>query len=138
MTQRSARGGLTLLEVILSLAILGGAVAVIAQAAWSGLENARMTRELVQAELLAENVMAELQLGIRSLESLQDEPFEEDEGQDSADAWVYSIDVAATDIEGLSEVRVTVRIDSEKPRNTSYSLVRWVADGGSEQKVDDR
>ncbi|MBN2291994.1 MAG: hypothetical protein JXM70_06180 [Pirellulales bacterium] len=125
---RHARGGLTLFEVILSLAILGGAVAVIAQAAWSGLENARMAKELVQAELLAENVMAELLSGIRPLESAQDSTFEEDDSLEDPEQWIYSIDIGPSDIDGMLKASVTVRANNDRPRKVSYSLVRWILD----------
>ncbi|MEA1952543.1 MAG: hypothetical protein U9N87_14275 [Planctomycetota bacterium] len=124
----AGRGGLTLFEVILSLAILGGAVAVIAQAAWSGLENARMTRELVRAELLAENVMAELLAGIRPLEPVEDSMFEEDDSLEDPQQWLYSVDVTPSEIEGMLEARVTVSANNDRPRKVSYSLVRWMLD----------
>ena len=63
MNGRSARAGFTLFEVILALAIVGLAMGVISQVVWSGMENARMTQELVQAELLAETVLGELLAG---------------------------------------------------------------------------
>ena len=128
MKYPAGRGGLTLFEVILSLAILGVAVAVIAQAAWSGLENARMAGELVQAELLAENVMAELLSGIRPLESTQESPFEEDDSLEDVEQWIYSVDITPAEIEGMLEARVSVRANNDRPRKVSYSLVRWILD----------
>ena len=127
------RGGLTLFEVILALAIMGGAVAIISQAAWSGLENARMAQELVQAELLTENVMAELVVGIRPMEAEQDGSFEEDDSLEDPDLWLYSIEITPSDIKGLSEVRVTVKVNTERPRPVSYSLVRLVMDAEEEE-----
>ncbi|NLE37417.1 MAG: prepilin-type N-terminal cleavage/methylation domain-containing protein, partial [Pirellulaceae bacterium] len=47
MNGRSPRPGFTLFEVILALAIAGSAMAVIAQVVWSGMENARITQDLV-------------------------------------------------------------------------------------------
>ena len=128
MNRRGTTSGFTLLEVILALAILGGAVGVIASAAWSGLENARMTRELVQAELLAESMMAELLAEVRPLETTSDASFEEDEGVEDPDQWLYSIDVAAAAVDGMLEVRVTVRAAADAPRKVEYSLVRWILD----------
>ena len=124
----AGRGGLTLFEVILSLAILGVAVAVIAQASWSGLENARMARELVQAELLAESVMGELLAGIRPLDSIEDSTFEEDDSVEDPQQWMYSVDIGPSEIDGMLEARVTVRANNDRPRKVSYSLVRWMLD----------
>ncbi|MBN1589790.1 MAG: prepilin-type N-terminal cleavage/methylation domain-containing protein [Pirellulales bacterium] len=126
MSGQPARRGFTLFEVILSLAIVGGAMAVISQVVWSGLENARMTQELVQAELLAENVMAELLVGIRPLESVQDSPFDEDDSLEDPEQWVFSVDISPLEIEGLQEARVTVRANNDKPRAVQFSLVRWI------------
>ena len=130
MRNPAGRGGLTLFEVILSLAILGVAMAVITQATWSGLENARMAAELVQAELLAENVMAELLAGIRPLESIQDEMFEEDDSLEDPQQWLYSVDITPSAIDGMMEARVSVRANNDRPRKVSYSLVRWMLDAG--------
>jgi type II secretion system protein I len=137
MRYPAGRGGLTLFEVILSLAILGVAMAVISQAAWSGLENARMARELVQAELLAENVMAELLSGIRPLLSTQDSTFEEDDSLEDPEQWVYSVDIRPSEIDGMLEARVSVRANNDRPRKVSYSLVRWMLDSGSEDSADE-
>jgi general secretion pathway protein I len=128
------RGGFTLFEVILSLAILGGTVAVIAQAAWSGLENARMAQELVQAQLLCESVMGELICGIRPLESAQETKFDEDSGLGDPQQWVYAIDIAPADVEGMLEARVTVRTNSDRPRKVGYTLVRWMLDNSPENE----
>jgi type II secretion system protein I len=137
MRYPAGRGGLTLLEVILSLAILGVAMAVISQAAWSGLENARMARELVQAELLAENVMAELLSGIRPLLSTQDSTFEEDDSLEDPEQWLYSVDITPSEIDGMREARVCVRANHDRARKVSYSLVRWMLDSGSEDSADE-
>jgi len=126
MSRRVACGGFTLFEVILSLAIVGGAMAVISQIVWSGLESARMTQELVQAELLAENVMAELLAEIRPLEPTTDSPFEEDDSLEDPEQWVFSVDIEPLEMEGLLEVTVTVHPSSDKPRRVEYSLVRWL------------
>ncbi len=128
MSRPCDRDGFTLFEVILAMAILGGAVAVIAQAAWSGLENARMTKELVQAELLAESVLGELVSGIRPLDSIQESPFEEDEGLEDPDQWLYSVEINPAAVAGMLEARVNVRANTDQPRKVDFTLVRWILD----------
>ena len=125
MNHRTPRRGFTLFEVILALAILGLATAVISQVVRTGLENARMTRELVQAELIAETVMAELLSGIRPLESVADSSFDEESGLEDPDQWTYSITVTPLETTDLHEIRVTVSAARENPGATTYSLVRW-------------
>lgn len=126
MNKRPGRGGFTLFEVLLALVVVGLAMAVISQVVWSGMENARMTQEMVQAELLAESVMAEVLAGVRPLESVQDSAFDEESGLEEPDAWLFSIEATPLETAGLTEARVTVRANSEKTSAMSFSLVRWV------------
>jgi len=126
MSARPARGGFTLFEIILALAVVGLGMAVISQVVWSGMENARMTQDSVQAELLAEGVMAELLAGARPLEPAEESAFGDDSGLADPGQWLFSIDVSPLDIEELPAVRVTVRANSDKPAAASYSLVRWL------------
>ena len=127
MNGRSPRPGFTLFEVILALAIAGAAMAVIAQVVWSGMENARITQDLVQAELLAQSLMAELLSGIRPLESSDNGSFEQEaDGVDEPERWSYSVVVTPLESDALSSVVVTVRADADKPRPVEYSLCQWV------------
>jgi len=126
MIGRPARGGFTLFEIMLALAVVGLAMAVISQVIWTGMESARVTQELVQAELLAENVMAELVSGVRLLESVGETPLDEQSGLEDPSQWLFSIDVAPLDVEGLAQASVTVRQNSDKPGVVDFSLVRWV------------
>ena len=113
MNGRSPRPGFTLFEVILALAIAGSAMAVIAQVVWSGMENARITQDLVQAELLAQSLMAELLAGIRPLESSDNGSFEQEaDGVDEPERWSYSVVVTPLESDALSSVVVTVRLQT--------------------------
>lgn len=126
MNGRPGRRAFTLFEIILALAVLGLAMGVISQVVWSGMENARTTQDLVQAELLAENLMAEMLAGIRPLESAGETPFDEESGLEDPTEWVYSIDVAPLATAGLSEASVSVRQNTDKAGAVRFSLVRWV------------
>ena len=142
---------MTLLEVILSLAILGGSVAVIGEMARSSFQNARLTREMVQAELLSESILAKVRLGIIELESVVDmavglqttnqldrvpDTHAVSEGNVGDILWVYSLDVVDIDIvydlDGneiayLVEVAVIVRRNSPiERRPVVCRLVRWL------------
>ena len=55
-----------------------------------------------------------------------DSPFEEADGLEDPEEWVFSVDVAPLEMEGLWEVTVTVRPSDERPRQAEYSLVRWM------------
>ena len=119
--------GFTLFEVILALAIAGMAMGIISQIIWSGMNNARMTENLVQAELLAESVMAEVMAGVRPMESADEESFDDESGLEDLEKWVYSIQITPIgDEEELTEIRVTVHEDTDKAGATSFSLSRWI------------
>lgn len=124
---RSRRRAFSLLEIILALAILAGAVAVFGQLGRSGLENARLARDLTMAQLYCESKMAEIAAGLAPVESQQGVPFEESE--DPADDWTYTVEVNPAAQDGMLEVRVTVAQDPAiESKPVEYSLVRWMAD----------
>ena len=143
---------MTLLEVILSLAILGGSVAVVGETARLAFQNARLTRDIVQAELLAASILAKVRLGIIEMSPVFDMPvglqatnlldIVEDThattaGNVAASPWLYSLDVVDIDVvydlEGneiayLVEIAVTVRRNLPLERRpVTCRLVRWLA-----------
>ncbi len=121
--RRPLRRGLTLWEVMLALAILGGSIAVIGQLVRLGVRAAGDARNLSQAQLLCESKLAELSSGMEPLQPVlaAPYPFEPD--------WVYSVEVQPVDQQGLLAVRVTVeQITDERPFPLTYSLDRWIID----------
>ena len=143
---------MTLLEAILSLAILGGTVVVIGEMARRSFQEAREARDLVQAELLAESILAKVRLGIIEMESVFDIPVglattsQLDIVMDThavspgnvADVlWLYSLEVVDIDIVYdlddneigyLVELAITVRRNLPEARHpVVFRLVRWVA-----------
>lgn len=118
----------SLLEVILSLAILAGAVAVLGQLTRGGLENARLARDLTLAQLYCESKMAEIAAGLAPLESQQGVPFEDTDDPSVLD-WIFTVEVVPTAQTGLLEVCVTVSQDpSMESQPVEYKLVRWIRD----------
>lgn len=120
--------GFSLLEVILALAILGGAVAVLGEAARLALRNAEFTRDMARAQLLCESKLSEIVAGIASAEPVQRAILEKaaDPGEP---AWLYSIEKTSLDDDGLSSICVTVARDLPMEKHpVSFSLVRWIAD----------
>ena len=135
------RPGLTLLEIILSLGVLAGALAVIANLSRMSTNNAISARDTTQAQLLCESIMARLISGVIEFESVFDEPIYDpvhdfdDVGSsysfNSGDyKWVYSIEINTLDDYGLLEVIVTVeQYLPYSPREpASCRLVRWMLD----------
>jgi len=134
---------MTLLEVILSLALLGGTVAILGEMARTSFQNARMARDMVQAELLAESILAKIRLGIIEMEPVFDEPvgseayssrtdFIEDTHAVAEDStgmvlWTYSVEIVDV-ADYLIEIAVTVRRDLPNDRRSAVCrLVRWLA-----------
>jgi len=135
---------MTLLEILLSLAILGGTVAAIGELARAAFQDARLARDLVQAELLAESVLVKIRLGIIEMENAFDVPIGASSTINQADIvldthalsdstsyvpWIYSLEVVSVDdVLGLLEVAVMVRQNEpNNPRAVICRLVRWIA-----------
>jgi prepilin-type N-terminal cleavage/methylation domain-containing protein len=129
--------GFTLLEVMLALAILVGAIVVLSELGRMGLRSAKTSRDLSRAELLCESIMSEIAVGIISPDPVQSSPIidpvsgttlSETQSDDVA-PWVYSIESETIDEDGLLSVRLTVQQDlplSQHP--VSFTLVRWIPD----------
>jgi len=125
---QGAPSGFTLLEVILALAILAGAIAVLGELSRQGMENARIARDLTHAQLLCESKMAELVAGLEVPESQQAVPLETVADPSEPD-WLYSVELNPLEVDGLVELRVTVSKDlPPEKRPVEYSLVRWIVD----------
>jgi prepilin-type N-terminal cleavage/methylation domain-containing protein len=133
---RRSRCGFTLLEVMLAMSILVGALAVMGEYGRLGLRNAKTARDLTRAELLCESVMSQITAGILSTDSVQNQSIVDpvtslpisDQNDDSI-GWVYSVETQTVDEDGLISVTVTVQQDlSSGVQPVSYSLVRWMPD----------
>ncbi|WP_242346929.1 prepilin-type N-terminal cleavage/methylation domain-containing protein [Anaeromyxobacter terrae] len=83
MTRRAARGGFTLLEVMIALAILAGALLTVSEIVGGSLRNHVRARQLEVATLLARGKMVELESeyerkGFRDFDESAEGTFEED------------------------------------------------------------
>lgn len=119
----AARRGLTLFEVLLSLAILVGSLAAIGQLIVGGGRGAIRARLLTQAVFLAESQMAELVSGSIPLMSSEGVPLASDS------AWTVSVSVGSGPSTGISTATVTVTHKSNSDLgNVTYALTRLVRD----------
>ncbi len=121
---RAGKAGFTLLEVILALAILAGAVAVLGEIMAIAGRHGREAQAGVRAQLLASSVMDEILSGLVELNPAAKQPLE------STDTvpWVYSVNVENTTIAGLSAVEVIVEQDLEPQFSpVKFTLKRWYA-----------
>jgi len=120
------RRGLSLLEVILAVAILGGCLAVTGELVRMGVRHAEEARELTRAQLLCESKMEGIAARVTALESASMVPFETDP------EWTYTVDVSPLDTQQLTLVRVTVQeLESDRLYPITFTLSRWILDSTS-------
>ena len=122
------RRGLSLLEVMIAMAILGLALAAIGELIRVGTESARMARKQTTAQLLCENKIAEIRAGIMLPLSIGPLPFDISE---TDQPWQYTIKTDQVNVEDMLMVEVTVEEISEAFRPYRYSLVMWMIDPDS-------
>jgi type II secretion system protein I len=119
----AASEGFTLLEIILALAILAGSLAALGEVMRLADQNATMTRDESQAQILAASVMDELVAGARDLIAVDRGEFD----FISDPPWVYSVVIEQTAYEQLVAVRVLVEQDIDpRLQPARFALVRWL------------
>lgn len=123
-SQSKLRTAFTLLEVILALAILAGAMAAIGELVRGGLRNSREAADLTRAELIAQSIMAQIVTGAIYPEGANNVPVE------SYPGWVYSITIDSVGSQqSLLLARVTVQRDlPSSSRPAQFTLDRWIID----------
>jgi type II secretion system protein I len=114
--------GFSLLEVVLALAILAGALAALGEVMRMGDQNAAAATDESQAEMLAESVMSELLVGARPLAAVNNASL----AIESEPPWVLSIAVDQTEFKELVAVRVRVAQQLASQLQPAHcDLVRW-------------
>ncbi len=122
--ENGVRDGFTLLEVILSLAILAGAIATLGELIRSGLANAQTARDLTRAEMLCEGIEEQVVAGAIATTSTSGVPCDDDP------RWLYSI-ASESDQTGLLTLQITVQKDVPSDQHaTQFSITRWMIDPG--------
>ncbi len=117
------RSGFTLLEIILSLAILAGSLAALGEVMRLADQNASMTGDETQAQILAASIMDELVAGSRQLTAVSQAPL------DTTDEvpWLYSVEIENTQYEQMVSVRVRVEQQLEaRLQPAHFELMRWL------------
>jgi len=117
------RSGLSLLETILAIAILGMAIAIVGEFVRVGTIAAASARDTTMAQLLCEGKLAELTSGLQPLTSANNTPVE------VAPDWQYSVQVQNSSQSGLLMIGVTVtNASTQTARPVSVTLYRWMID----------
>lgn len=123
---RRNRGGLTLLEVVLSLGILLVSLTALGQLISNGTRASAQARMQTHAILRCESKLAEIISGFEPLQSADGVPFEDDSD------WVWSlevVEVAPDELPDLLELRLTVTYAGRNDlARISYTLRRFLRD----------
>lgn len=122
---RARRAGLSLLEVLISVAIFLGAMTAIIFALNSGQRSEIAARLQSEAVLRCETVMGEIVSGVSEATSSDGNRFTDDE----EGRWEWSAQVTDGGVTGLLQVTVVVehKPNGDQP-NASFSLVRYMRD----------
>lgn len=116
------RSGFSLLEVILALSILAGAVAVLGELLRTGMRNAQTARDLTRAQMLCEEIEEEVVAGVIAPSAVSSVPCDDDP------RWLYSID-CNSDQSGILILQITVAKDLPAgQRPVQFTLWRWMID----------
>ncbi len=128
MSRRRPARGFSLLEVILALAIMAGAMVVLGELARQGLQYAERARDVTQALMLCESKLAEYTSGVTQPSGTTASALDTGEANGSQ-SWQYSVNVNTPGIQGLLAVQVTVSKEAAEGRQpVSVTLTRWMID----------
>jgi type II secretion system protein I len=118
------RRGFSLLEVILSLAILAGSLAALGEVMRQADRNASLSGDETQAQIIASSIMDELISGYRPMTALSRDAYDPEIYPD----WLYSIEIQNTQYTELLAIRVAVeqQLDAQL-QPARFELIRWVA-----------
>ena len=123
------RRGLTLLEAILAVAILGMAMASLGTLVTIGARSAEKARDGTTAQLICESVMSQVVSGALPAEAVGLSQYFEDEP-----LWLYSVAIQPIPQTGTAELPlIEVRVLVQQSPDLSvqpivYEMVRWMPD----------
>lgn len=128
MLSRARHRGLSLLEVILSLAILGVACTFMAQAMQLSTSNALAAQRQAQAELAAESVMSQVIAGLIPLQPTS--AWVPVGISASTSNWSYMISSVNCEVQNMIAIQIDVKDMSNQDVNAPIDLtvVRWIID----------
>lgn len=122
-THKRSRAGLTLLEVLISLAIFLGALTALSQLIGIGSRAAVQAQLRTQAILKCQSKLAEVLAGAQPLESVSQAAYEDEEN------WTWSLDVQPGAYENMLQLTVSVLYSGAgESVTTSYQLTRQIRD----------
>ena len=122
---RVQRAGLTLLEILLSLAIFFGALAMLAQISWNGARAAIQARLKTQAIIRCEAKLAEVLSGYEKMQQRSGVQFPDNP------SWTWSLTISDTTFPDLLQLDVMVsHSGNNRLGHAEFNLRRWMRDPG--------
>jgi len=120
---KQGRSGFSLMEVLLSTAILVGSSVALIELATIGRKQASAAYDLNRAQLLCQSKLDEIVAGITPLRTVESQEFEDDA------EWLYSVELTPLLAQQLMEVKVSAfQPESAHRKAQRFSLVRWLPD----------
>ena len=117
---RHCRSGLTLLEIVLSLAIFFGAIAALSQLAWNGTRAAVQARLKTQATIRCDTKLNEVLAGVEPMQSRSSTSFPDDGN------WTWSQVVTPSSHPELVQIDLTVsHRGTSRLSSVDVTLRRW-------------
>lgn len=125
----SKRNAFSLLEILLALAILGGALAVLSQIVGTGADSASSARDLSLARLICQAKLADTLLSGVTPVTIPSTPVISPDSSSST-PFLYTVDVIPAALDGMLAIRVSVEAQNPDggPALASFSLTRWIVD----------
>ncbi len=121
--------GFSMLEILLALAILGGALAVLSQIVGTGADSASSARDLAIARLICQAKLAETLISGLTPVTIPSSPVSSPDSSSSTN-FLYAVAVAPASLDGMLAIRVSVQAEDPNggPPIANYSLTRWIID----------
>lgn len=124
------RKGLSLMEAMVSLAILGGALAVIGELIGLGAKAAEDARDLTKSQLVADSIMSEFAARVAMPSPTTHTPCP------MAPGFVYSVQMMSATVPDLLHVKLTIEREKDiainNPRGLRYSIEQIMPDPNSQ------
>lgn len=124
---RNRRRAISLLEVVLAIAILGGSLAALSSVVLNGADAAIDARDRAMAQLLCERQMAQVLLSSGPPVPVNDQPIA---SPDPLTSFTATVETQPAPLNGLLAIRVSVTAQSAdgSGQPTTVSLIRWMVD----------
>lgn len=128
-----SRSGLSLIEVIISVAVFLGSLTAILHLLSVGQRSEAMTRLQTEAVMRCEAKMAEVVSGVQELAAVNDELFDDSQAEiadEFSGQWTWSLESADTGTADLLQVTVTTKYftGGGSIPAAMFSLVRYMRD----------